>query len=182
MQSLVGPCKSKYESRIPPIWNLNPESKPFWNMNPRKLLWNLNPRKFKNALWIYGRSRLFTNPESQVWPKLQDQGLKSESWILPFLKFESWILLILKFESRIPGLFEIWIQNPWTSPYRALLVVFPLRLLWSYHPCLGIEVVRHCIYLLPSLIHAFNIACHGTTTESFSWWDCGVIDQIVTPL
>ena len=52
---------------------------------------------------------------------------KFESWILPFLKSESWILPFLKFESRIPGLFEIWIQNPWTPPYRALQLVILFR-------------------------------------------------------
>ncbi len=83
---LEGPCKPKFESWIPPIWNLNPESKPFWNMNPRKL--------------------------------------KFESWIRPILKFESNILPFLKFESRIPRLFEIWIQNPWTPPYRDSGVTF----------------------------------------------------------
>ena len=53
----VGPCKPNSESRIRPIWNLNPESMPF---------------------------------------------LLSTTWCF----FEC-------------GLFEIWIQNPWTPPYRA---------------------------------------------------------------
>ncbi len=36
--------------------------------------------------------------------------------------------------SRIPGLFEIWIQNPWTSPYRALYIQSGIVLGWV--PCL----------------------------------------------
>ncbi len=54
---------------------------------------------------------------------------KSDSWIpsISNLNPESlhvWIqnLVVLKFESRICGPFEIWIQNPWTPPYRALSI------------------------------------------------------------
>ena len=66
---------------------------------------------------------------------------KFESWILPFLKSESWILPFLKFESRIPGLFEIWIQNPWTPPpYRALyrfaISCYSALRMWSWSPYL----------------------------------------------
>ncbi len=92
--SVIGPCKPKSESWIPSISNLNPESLHIWKMNLRKVVWNLNPRNMN----------IF------------------DSRILSNLKFESRILPFLKFESRISGLFEIWIQNPWTLPYRALVI------------------------------------------------------------
>ncbi len=91
----------KAANRLPVSPNLNPESHLFE-------IWILNPSHLE--IWI---------PENcfEIWIP---ESLKSESWILPFLKFESWILPFLKFESRIPGLFEIWIQNPWIPPYRTL--------------------------------------------------------------
>ncbi len=62
--TLLGPCKPKSESRIPPIWNLNPESKRFWNMNSRKLLWNPESCTFWNL-----------NPESLVCLKYESRIL-----------------------------------------------------------------------------------------------------------
>ncbi len=62
--------------------------------------------------------------QTLIWTRFRIQ-----SWILHFLKFESRILPFLKFESRIPGLFEIWIQNPWTpltEPYCCHLVCLPV--------------------------------------------------------
>ncbi len=83
--------------------------------------------------------------------KLKDKVLKSESWILPFLKFESWILPFLKFESRIPGLFEIWIQNPWTPPLQS-----PMNHAHGLHQDLNI-LLQYSFHTLPKVLASWNL-------------------------
>ncbi len=70
VQIILGPCKPKSESWIPPIWNLNPESKPFWNMNPRKLLDQTQGPRVE--IWIQNLTHF-------------------EIWILNLALFEIWI-------------------------------------------------------------------------------------------
>ncbi len=84
IQLLVGPCKTKSESRIPPIWNLNPESKLFWKNESWKIALKFESQKVKKTLnpWkfgVLGSCRTYSNSLS---------------------------CCFLKFESRIPGLFE----------------------------------------------------------------------------
>ena len=118
------------ELSVPPLWiqetqnllYLPPSLKPFRKTHCDKkgpVSPNLNPESHQFQIWI-------RNP--CMFEKLQKSGLKFEPqrykkiWIWNLVQFKFWIqnLAVLKFESRIRGPFEIWIQNPWTPPYRAL--------------------------------------------------------------
>ncbi len=50
-EGLLGPCKPKSKSRIPPIWNWNPESKPFYKKCFK--MWIPDSWTYR-TLWIFG--------------------------------------------------------------------------------------------------------------------------------
>ncbi len=121
---ILGTCKPRIESWIPPISNLNPESKPFWNMNPRKLkfesriwpisdpFWNLNPESY--PIWYLNTENPWSvwnlTPES-LDPPLQGPNIDrfhKKCWCWLF-EYESvpWTILIYLFLRPPRGVCQI---------------------------------------------------------------------------
>ncbi len=103
--SELGPCKPKSESRIPPIWNLNPESKPFWKKESPKIALTFESQKVNDFSppIPYTLGYILT-------AECTDHFCNEHIFLRYILR---WVTVALHLVQQIP-----WIRNPWTSPYR----------------------------------------------------------------